>query len=114
MACGQTYKLTANDGVSNDEFGASVSISDDGLTAFVGARYSSNGNLVFAGSAYIYKYINGAWSQTQKLTASDAAASDFFGGSVSISGDGLYAIVGAPQNDDSGFNSGSAYIIPLL
>ena len=43
-----------------------------------------------------------------KLTASDAAAFDDFGVSVSISGN--TAIVGAQLDDDAGSNSGSAYI----
>ena len=43
-----------------------------------------------------------------KITASDAEVSDFFGNSVSISGD--YAIVGAIADDDDGLESGSAYI----
>ena len=43
-----------------------------------------------------------------KLTASDAAADDIFGFVVSISGD--YALVGAPNDDDGGSNSGAAYI----
>ena len=42
-----------------------------------------------------------------KLRRSDAAAGDWFGRSVSISGD--VAIVGAYQDDDGGGNSGSAY-----
>ena len=46
--------------------------------------------------------------QMAKLVASDAAANDEFGYSVSISGD--YKIVGAFGNDDVGSNSGSAYI----
>ena len=50
-----------------------------------------------------------AMAQTEfKITASDAAADDYFGNSVSISGD--YAIVGAILDDDDGINSGSAYI----
>ena len=44
----------------------------------------------------------------EKLTASDASASDLFGRSVSISGD--CAIVGANGDDDAGDGSGSAYI----
>jgi hypothetical protein len=40
-----------------------------------------------------------------KVTASDAAANDFFGNSVSISGD--YAIVGAPFDNNS---TGAAYV----
>ena len=54
-----------------------------------------------------------AWSAVAtvlktKLTASDAAASDIFGWSVSISGD--WAIVGASGDDDDGEDSGSAYL----
>ncbi len=43
-----------------------------------------------------------------KLTASDGAADDRFGLSVSI--DGELAIVGARRDDDAGTSSGSAYI----
>ena len=43
-----------------------------------------------------------------KITASDGAAADFFGWSVSISGD--YAVVGAFGDDDNGEEAGSAYI----
>ena len=46
-----------------------------------------------------------------KLTASDGAGIDYFGVSVSISGD--YAIVGAHYDDDKGTDSGSAYIFDL-
>lgn len=48
------------------------------------------------------------WQEQAKLPASDGAAVDVFGGSVSISGD--YAIVGACADDDKGDGSGSAYI----
>ena len=43
-----------------------------------------------------------------KLSASDGAADDFFGWSVSIFGD--YAVVGASRDDDNGSASGSAYV----
>ncbi len=52
----------------------------------------------------------GQYTET-KLTASDAAAEDVFGGSVSVSGD--TAIVGAYADDDAGSRSGSAYIFQL-
>ena len=48
-----------------------------------------------------------ALSET-KLTACDGAVDDAFGWSVAISGD--TALVGARQDDDKGFNSGSAYV----
>jgi hypothetical protein len=42
------------------------------------------------------------------LTASDRSDGDWFGTSVSISGD--FIVVGAPGDDDRGLQSGSAYI----
>ncbi len=98
-------KLTASDGAAGDEFGVSVSISGD--YAIVGA-YKEDYNGANSGSAYIFKRSGTNWSEQAKLTASDGFDYDEFGGSVSISGD--YAIVGAWGDDDSGINSGSAYI----
>ena len=61
-----------------------------------------------SGSAYIFEFDGSSWTEVAKLTASDASIGDIFGRSVSISGD--RAIVGAYGNDDTGTNSGSAYI----
>ncbi|MCK5113789.1 MAG: FG-GAP repeat protein [Phycisphaerae bacterium] len=49
-----------------------------------------------------------ATTETFKLTASDAAADDYFGSQLAISGN--TAIVGAWGNDDKGDMSGSAYL----
>ena len=46
-----------------------------------------------------------------KLTASDGAAYEYFGNSVSIAGD--YAIAGAQGDDDNGDWSGSEYIYDI-
>ena len=95
-------KITASDGVSGDYFSWSVFI--DGNYAIVGAPFDDdNGN--DSGSAYIFKKTGGVWSQIKKLTASDGAAGDHFGQSVSIAGN--YAIVGAPWDNSE---LGSAYM----
>ncbi|MFT5913209.1 MAG: hypothetical protein ACI9XO_004756 [Paraglaciecola sp.] len=102
---GQLQKITASDAAANDKFGNSISVSGDYV--IVGA----NGDESSSGSAYIFKEDQGGtdnWGQLQKITASDAAANDYFGQSVSVSGD--YVIVGANQDDDNSSNSGSAYI----
>ena len=98
-------KLTASDGAAGDQFGSSVSVS--GSRAVVGAvRDDDNG--INSGSAYVFERgSDGTWSQT-KLTASDGAADDRFGNSVSVSGS--RAMVGAFWDDDDGSNSGSAYV----
>jgi len=103
----QEQKLTASDGAAGDEFGLSVSISDD--KAIVGAdRDDDNGSE--SGSAYVFVRNSSSevWEQERKLTASDGVAEDRFGGSVSLSGDRV--IVGAHGDDDNGSFSGSAYV----
>ena len=98
-------KLTASDGEESDGFGFSVSIG--GNFAIVGAP-SDNDNGSGSGSAYIYALQDGSWNEVIKLTASDGAANDIFGFSVSISDE--IAIVGAYGDDDNEPGSGSAYI----
>lgn len=101
-------KLTASDGAEDDGFGYSVSI--NGNYAVVGAP-GEDDNGDDSGSAYIFKRDGSSWSEVAKLLASDGAAEDIFGWSVSISGD--YVVVGAPSDDDNGVDSGSAYLYLL-
>jgi len=101
----QEVKLTASDAGVGDEFGYSVSIS--GSVAVIGANGDDDGG-DRSGSAYVFRWDGAGWLQESKLTASDAAALDAFGGSVSISGD--VAVIGAYLDDDGGGESGSAYV----
>jgi hypothetical protein len=66
-----------------------------------------------AGSAYAFRFYPGmsAWVEEAKLTPSDTAAGDWFGHFISVSGD--IALVGAPYDDDAGYESGSAYVFSL-
>jgi ribonuclease BN (tRNA processing enzyme) len=98
-------KVTASDGASADQFGKSVAVSGD--TAVVGAFFDDD-NGTDSGSAYVFRYDGSDWAEEAKVTASDGVADDDFGFSVAISGD--TAVVGAPQDDDNGSSSGSAYV----
>ena len=98
-------KLIASDGAAGDLFGLSVSVSGD--YAIVGSSFDDD-NGALSGSAYVFIRSGASWSEQDKLTASDGAAADYFGRSVSIDGD--YAIVGAYLDDDNGTDSGSAYV----
>ena len=95
----QQGTLTAVDAAAGDYFGTTVSISGD--TAVVGASYKDN----FKGAAYVFTRSGSTWSQQAKLTAVDAAANDYFGYSVSASGD--MVVVGAYLKDT---NKGAAYV----
>ncbi len=100
----QQQKLLASDGAGSDFFGTCVSVSDD--VAVVGA-YKDDDNGSSSGSAYVFRFGGGSWIEEQKLVASDGAESDFFGYSLSVSGDTI--VVGAYLDDDHGASSGSAY-----
>ena len=101
----QDAKLMASDGVEFGEFGISVSISGD--CAVVGAT-GDPVNGVASGSSYVFRFDGNQWVEESKLIPDDGAQADFFGEVVSVDGD--RAIIGARWDDDSGSNSGSAYV----
>lgn len=101
----QTQKLLASDAAASDRFGSAAALSGD--TAIVGALDDADGGLG-SGSAYVFERGPGGFAESQKLTASDADAFDFFGTAVALDGD--TAVVGAAQDDDGGVDSGSVYV----
>lgn len=101
----QVAKIYASDGQAGDGFGRAVAM--DSTRIVIGA-YLDDDNGQSSGSAYVFERSGSSWNQVAKLKASDGAASDFFGETVSISGDDV--LVGAYGNDDAGDRSGSAYI----
>ena len=107
----QQQKITASDGAANDYFGRSVAI--DAGRAIVGA-YLDDDNGEASGSAYLYHWDGNSWAEQQKIVASaphPGAPGDWFGYSVSISGD--KALVGAFGDDDEATledRLGSAYL----
>lgn len=106
----EELKLTASDVAAGDNFGRSVSVS--GEVAVVGAPEADCAAGRDCGSAYVYRFNGNTWVQQAKLAASDAAAYNFFGGSVSVSGDVF--VVGAPLADCMGaVDCGSAYVYRL-
>jgi len=100
----QYQKITASDGQTNDFFAITVTISGNYVfaTSLLGSSNS------YAGKVYVFFNDEGTWIETAILIASDGEAYDFFGTSMSISDD--YAIISAYGDDDSGSESGSAYI----
>jgi phospholipase C len=97
----------AEGALPRDGFGRSVALSGD--TALVGSpnddTIAGNSN---AGTAYVFTRSGTSWSLQERLTASDARASDNFGTSVALDGD--TALVGSPGDDNAGgADAGSAY-----
>ncbi len=118
---------------TGDQFGYSVSLSGDGSTLAVGAILEASAatgidgtqadNSAFqSGAVYVFRRATGAWSQEAYIKASNSDKSDFFGVSLSLSGDGSALAVGAileasaatgiggTQADNSAIGSGAVYV----
>ncbi len=94
---------------NHDEFGVSVSLSNDGLYLAIGARNEDSNATLFngdgsifgasnSGAAYVFRKDNGSWSQTVYVKATNTGDGDSFGTSVSINNRGTL-LVGAPTED---------------
>src|SRR5262249_12638331 len=88
-------KLTVNNGPESDYFGAIVAISGD--TAVIAAKFDTVDGNEKQGSVYVFVRDGSSWTKQQMLTGSSSAADDWFGSSVSVSGDTV--IVGAPNEE---------------
>ena len=114
----QAYIKAANPDMG-DDFGHSVSLSEDGTVLAVGAadedgsasgvggNYTNDVSFMNSGATYVFELSNGTWAQRGYVKASDPSSGNVFGRSVSLSNDGGTLAVGA-----SGVNtqSGAVYL----
>jgi hypothetical protein len=104
----QEAKLVLPDPEASDLFGHSVALSGD--TALVGALWDdlANGSNDSEGTATVFVRNAGIWSEQQILKPPGAQDNDEFGYSVAIEGD--IALVGQPQHDGPGMDTGAAHV----
>ncbi len=124
---GQLKKMTAPSREMESYLGQSVSINGNYMA--IGEPYSSydeNNDNAFnsSGAVYIYKKDQGGtanWGLLKKIVQSDRAANDYFGYSVAIQGDYIFASAQRNDYDENNLNyvdaAGAAYVfqfIPIL
>ncbi|MFZ6026647.1 MAG: hypothetical protein ACOYYS_02930 [Chloroflexota bacterium] len=107
-------ELPAGEGIDaaaggvTEGFGFSVSLSDDGNTALIGAPDAGSG------IALVFTRSGTTWTKQETLIADVSAVDDEFGDAVALSGDGLSALIGAPGTDiGANANQGAAYLFTL-
>ena len=129
----QAYVKSSNTEFA-DEFGYSITLSSNGHTLAVGAREessnaigidgdSSDNSAFNSGAVYVYTRDGASvWSQQAYVKASNTGAEDFFGHTVSLSGDGNTLAAGAyqessnttgidgDQSENSAFGAGAVYV----
>ncbi len=100
----EEVRLTDPNGVG-PYFGRSVCVQGD--TLLVGDSCDDE-MAVNAGAAHAYRFDGVTWIHEAKLIASDGQQEDYFGCSVSLSGD--TALIGAFSVDDQWSHQGAAYV----
>ncbi len=100
--------IQANDVTINDRFATNFAIQGNKMLVSSYKATLANPNVPSAGAVYVFEKQNTSWIQTQKLTASDAQDSDYFGKALSFYGNQI--AIGAPYDDDNGINTGSVYV----
>ena len=98
---------------NGDEFGCSVSLSDDGKTIAVGA-WGADVNGVASGHVKVYQMDDSVsgWIQLGNSINGEAAY-DNSGWSVSLLADGNTVAIGSPINDNNGDASGHVRVFVL-
>ena len=89
----QQQKVVASDPEDAAQFGNAVALSVAGDTLAVASAFKDEFPATFVGAVYVFTRSGPTWTQQQKLLASDGGTTDFFGKSVSLSGETL--LVGA-------------------
>ncbi len=103
----QGPKLVASGESGEAQFGLSVSLSQDGLTALIGGPGNIEGEVHGVGAAWVFTLTGTSWSQQAKLVGEGESGGALLGWSVSISGHGDTALIGGP-NDSS--DTGAAWV----
>jgi len=106
----QAY-LKAFNAEDNDQFGFSISLSDDTLAVGAVGKNSEVNNDVDVGAVYVFTRNNGIWTRQATLKALDAEENDQFGFSVTLSGDTLaVGAVGKNSIDNIKPDIGAVYV----
>ena len=104
----QQVKLTSPDGQADDRFGRGVALSGD-MAIISAMNHDANGK--DTGALYVYKKKDNSWRYTYKIVAKNSQPEDRFGWNVGLS-NGI-AIVGTPNHDAKGQESGAVFIQDL-
>ncbi|WP_063653744.1 FG-GAP repeat protein [Aliivibrio fischeri] len=122
----QSYIKASHIGMG-DGFGGIVSLSSDGNTLAVGAKYEDSGDAnnsldntaSASGAVYVYRFDGENWIEQSYIKASNIDVNDQFGSSLSLAADGNTLAVAAvyedsrlPTNetDNTAKDSGAVYI----
>ncbi|HYM60746.1 MAG TPA: FG-GAP repeat protein [Thermoanaerobaculia bacterium] len=108
----QRARLIADDGADGDNFGTSISVSDQRV--LVGATgHTPPAGAFGAGAGYVFQPRGGTWAQIAELSASDGITGGNFGGSVAVQNGTLLIGAFGQHPPVEGYPGGEAYVYQL-
>ena len=111
----ETHEFDDPPAQAGDHFGyADVALSENGQTALVGAWGTDVNGVSGAGQAYVFRELNGVWTETQALPDPNGLAGDGFGFPTALSDNGRIALVGSDATVNGLSNAGQAYRYNLV
>lgn len=118
----QSYVKASNTSLG-DSFGVSIALSNDGNTLAVGASLEDslgtgiNGhqgtiaeNSANRGAVYVFTRSGDSWSQQAYVKADSGHDNAYFGGAVTLSGDGNTLCIGAVGERTGGMDAGAVFV----
>lgn len=110
----QSHEFDDPAATASDNFGlVSVSLSEHGQSAAIGATGTTVNGQAGAGMAYVFHEANGVWSQTAALPDPDATTYDSFGRDTHITPSGTAVIVSSNAAVNGQTNAGKVYLYKL-
>lgn len=103
-------RLTRGDGAYLERFASAVAVDQE--WAVVSSFLERTEAGAEAGSAYVYRRIDGQWQRYQRLLSPDPAVEQRFGVALSLQGEQL--LIGAYWDATLGADSGAAYLYELV
>jgi hypothetical protein len=103
-------QITGTGALSQDGFGHSVSLSNDGYTVAIGATGRDVGSYTNLGSVYLFKadqFNFPAWQYNARLTGSNSSAEDNLGYRVKVNNDGTIILASSINNNSK---AGHVYV----
>ena len=110
----QTARLLASNRGGSDGFGRSIALNNNRIAVAApyedGAATGINGDGINgysggSGATYLFELVDGSWTETSYIKASDAQPTDFFGSSIAMSSRTL--AVGSPGEASGGHGVGA-------
>ncbi len=89
---------------ANDYFGSAVALRGNRLV--VGAPGAAHNT----GASYVFERTGSSWTEKKRITASDAAAGDFFGAPIALNGAGDVVVAATDKSIDSKVAVGRVYV----